>query len=195
MIMAIPAKHRWIIYALALALTLMAVRWAGGQDSSEQRPAAQAPRPERTVRDTPREAANAETVPEVRLDRLLKRAAPSPGGDPFQAQSWQPPEQAIRRHVPRPRPEAPALPFAYLGKLVDQATTTVFLAKQDRNYIVRAGDTIEGTYLVEKVGDDALVLVYLPLKARQTLPFVARTPAPASPRPQKPMLDDDEDDE
>ncbi len=118
---------------------------------------------------------------------------PSPAGDPFQAQSWQPPEQAIRRHVPAPRPEAPPLPFAYLGKLVDEATTTVFLAKQDRNYIVRAGDTIEGTYRVEKVGDDALVLVYLPLKARQTLPFVAR--APASPRPQKPKSDDDDEDD
>ena len=168
----------------------------GGQDAAEQ-PAAQAPRPERTFRDAPPEAAPAETVLEVRLDRLLKRTAPSPAGDPFQAQSWQPPpeEQAIRRNVPRPRPEAPPLPFAYLGKLVDEATTTVFLAKQDRNYIVRAGDTIEGTYLVEKIGDEALVLVYLPLKAKQTLAFVARAPDPASAKPRKPMPDDDEDDE
>ena len=71
----------------------------------------------------------------------------------------------------------------------------MFLAKQDRNYIVRAGDTIEGTYLVEKIGDEALVLVYLPLKAKQTLAFVARAPDPASAKPRKPMPDDDEDDE
>ena len=91
------------------------------------------------------------------------------------------------------------MPFAYLGKLVEDATTTVFLARQDRNYIVRAGDTIDGTYRVERIGDDALVVTYLPLKIQQTLPFgepgaaPARAPAAAGARPQKRMPDDEDD--
>jgi hypothetical protein len=202
MIMAIPAKQRWILYALALALTLTAVRWAGGQDRAEQRPAAQAPRAERPVRDASGDAARAETVPEVRLDLLAKRVAPAPAGDPFGTQSWEPPEQKVRRNLPPPPPpQAPPIPFAYMGKLVEDATTTVFLARQDRNYVVRAGDTIDGTYRVEKIGDDALELVYLPLKARQTLPFTATAtaaPAPAGAgagaKSRKPMLDDEDDD-
>jgi hypothetical protein len=204
MTMAIPAKQRWILYALALALTLTAVRWAGGQDRTEQRQAAQqAPRAERPpVRDAPADAARAETVPEVRLDLLAKRVAAAPAGDPFGAQSWEPPEQRVRRNLPPPPPpQAPPIPFAYMGKLVEDATTTVFLARQDRNYIVRAGDTIDGTYRVEKIGDDALELVYLPLKARQTLPFTAAAaPVPAGAgagagaRSRKPMPEDEDED-
>jgi len=197
--MAIPAKQRWILYAVALALTLTAVRWAGGQDRAESKAATPAPRVERPVRDA--EPARADAVPEVRLDLLGKRVAAAPAGDPFQAQSWEPPEQKVRRAAPPP-PQAPPIPFAYMGKLVDDGTTTVFLARADRNYVVRAGDTIDGTYRIEKIGDEAVELVYLPLKARQTLPFTATPVAPppaaaganAGPRSRKPMPDDEDED-
>jgi hypothetical protein len=201
MTMAIAAKQRWILYAVALVLTLVAVRWAGGQDRTEAQPAAPAPRAERPVRDA--DPARADAVPEVRLDLLGKRAAVAPAGDPFRAQSWEPPvEQRVRRAAPPPPPpQAPPIPFAYMGKLVDDGTTTVFLARADRNYVVRAGDTIDGTYRIEKIGDEAVELVYLPLKARQTLPFTATAvpPAPpagadAGPRTRKPMPDDEDDD-
>jgi hypothetical protein len=204
MTMAIAAKQRWILYAVALVLTLVAVRWAGGQDRTEAQPAAPAPRAERPVRDA--DPARADAVPEVRLDLLGKRAAVAPAGDPFRAQSWEPPvEQRVRRAAPPPPPpQAPPIPFAYMGKLVDEGTTTVFLARADRNYVVRAGDTIDGTYRIEKVGDEALEFVYLPLKAKQTLPFTATAaPAAASPpagggegsRSRRPMPDNDEDDD
>jgi hypothetical protein len=200
MTMAIPAKQRWILYALALALTLVAVRWAGGQDRAEPRAPALAPE-RAAVREAPTDAARVEAVPEVRLDLLGKRTAPAPAGDPFRAQSWEPPPaQRARNLPPPPRPQAPPLPFAYMGKLVEDAATTVFLARQDRNYIVRAGDTIDGTYRVEKVADDAVELVYLPLNARQTLPFTATAAAaPARPTPgaraQRPAPYDDEDED
>jgi hypothetical protein len=201
MTMAIPARQRWILYAIALALALTAVRWAGGQDRSDARTAGaqQAPRAERPVRDTAADAAKAEAVPDVRLERLGKRAVPASAGDPFQAQSWEPPAMVIpRRNSPPRAPEAPPIPFAYVGKMIEGATTTVFLTKQGDNYMVRAGDTLDGTYRVEEVGDEALVLMYLPLRAKQILPFTA-TPAPgAVPRPpakgRKPSADEDDDD-
>ena len=203
--MAIPAKQRWIIYAVALALTLVAVRWAGGQDGAENGVAAarQADEAAKPARGAPAGAAATERVPEVRLDLLGSRTSPAPAGDPFQARSWAPapePEPASRRRLPPPPPQAPPLPFAYIGKLVEDATTTVFLARQDRNYVVRAGDTIDGTYRVERIADEALVVTYLPLKIQQTLPFSVPGPAPApavaaaGARSQKRMPDDEDDD-
>jgi hypothetical protein len=198
MTMAIPARPRWIIYAVALALTLTVVRWAGGQDRAEPRLAVayQAERLERPAREARPAAGQAETLPEVRLDRLERRAAAAPAGDPFQARSWEPEQPAVRRNVPPPPPQAPPLPFAYLGKMVDEGTTTVFLVRQDRNYIVRLGDTLDGSYRVEKIADEGLVLTYLPLGAEQTLPFGA-TPVPVSakPKPRAATQDDEDDDE
>ena len=83
-----------------------------------------------------------------------------------------------------------------MGKLVDATATTVFLARQDRNYIVRAGDTIDGMYRVETVGDDALEFLFLPLKAKLTLPLTAPAapaPAAAAAQPRKRVPDDDDD--
>lgn len=204
--MAIPAKQRWIIYAVALALTLVAVRWAGGQDGADNGIAAarRADEAAKPARGAPAAAAATERVPELRLDLLGSRTSPAPAGDPFEARSWAPapdPEEASRRRRPPPPPQAPSLPFAYLGKLVEDATTTVFLARQDRNYVVRAGDTIDGTYRVERIGDDGLVVTYLPLKIQQTLPFGEPGPAPAPAAAaaaragsQKRMPDDEDDD-
>jgi len=197
--MAIPARQRWLFYALAL-VALVAVGWAGGQDRGEPRTAAEAAAPERPARDPAAGAAKAEAVPEVRLDRLGKRVAPAPAGDPFGTQSWEPPVvYAPRRNLPPPPPQAPPIPFAYVGKMVEGGTTTVFLARANDNYLVRAGDTIDGTYRVEKIDDDAMVLIYLPLRARQVLPFGA-APAPgAAPKPpakgRKPSADDEDDDD
>ena len=203
--MAIPVKQRWIIYAVALALTLVAVKWAGGQDRADNGVAAarRADEAAKPARGAPAPAAATERVPELRLDLLGSRKSPAPAGDPFQARSWAPqpdPEEVSRRRLPPPPPQAPPLPFAYLGKLVEDTTTTVFLARQDRNYIVRAGDTIDGTYRVERIGDDGLVLTYLPLKIQQTLPLgepgAASAPAPAAAgaKPQKRMPDDEDED-
>ena len=200
--MAIPAKQRWIIYFIALALTVVAVKWAGGQDDAEAQPPARAAEEgARSGREASAPAAaTTESAPELRLDRLGPRSSPTPAGDPFQARSWAPPpdpQPAARRRAPPP-PQAPPLPFAYMGKMVDDGATSVFLANQDRNYVARVGDTLDGTYRVDSIDDNGLVVTYLPLKQKQTLAFGdPRTPAAAPPKPQpraaKPADDDDDD--
>jgi len=200
--MAIPARQRWVVYAIVLLLALTAVRWAGGQDRAEPRLAVayQAERLERPAREAPPAAGQAETSPEVRLDRLERRAAAAPAGDPFQARSWEPALAVVRRNLPPPPPQAPPLPFTYLGKMIDGEQTTVFLTRQDRNYVVRLGDTLDGSYRVEKIEEDRVALTYLPLGTEQTLPFAA-TPAAASAAPKphgkatRPAADDEDDDE
>jgi hypothetical protein len=130
----------------------------------------------------------------VQLDRLARRAGPAPAGDPFRARSWEPEQRPTLRHVAPPPPQAPPLPFAYLGRMIDGEDTTVFLVRQDRNYVVRAGDTLDGAYRVAKIEEDALVLTYLPLGTEQTLPFAA-VAAPAAAKPQRRRHEDEDDDE
>jgi hypothetical protein len=171
--MAIPVKHRWYIYVVALALTVLAVRWAGGQDRA---PAAAVAEP------APREARAdqaASPIPGLDLDKLAKRIRPTANGDPFQARSWEQMASTQTRRAappPPPPPQAPPLPFAYMGRLIDDGAVTVFLTKQDRNYIVRAGETLDGAYNVERIEEERLVLTYLPLGIQQTLSFEANAP-------------------
>ena len=61
------------------------------------------------------------------------------------------------------------MPFAYLGKLIDAGRITVFLSNGDRNWVVRSGDTIDGAYRVEAIGDRTMTLTYLALGIRQEL--------------------------
>lgn len=200
--MAIPAKQRWVVYAIVLALTLTVMRWAGGQDRGDPRTvvAYQAERLERPAREGSAAPGPADAVLAVQLDLLERRAAPAPAGDPFGARSWEPEQPAVKRYVPPP-PQAPPLPFTYLGKMVDDGKTTVFLTKEDRNYLVRVGETLDGTYRVESIAEEGLVLTYLPLRQVQTLAFgTAPVPVLASAKPQqqrsrKPAAEDEDDDE
>lgn len=77
------------------------------------------------------------------------------------------------RHPPQnrspPPPAAPPLPFTYLGKLVEEGVLTVFLTRQDRNYVIKAGDVIDGTYRVDTINPSTLTLTYLPLDIKQSM--------------------------
>jgi len=45
----------------------------------------------------------------------------------------------------------------------------VFLAKQDSNYVVRAGDKLDGSYTVDEIQPGMMTLTYLPLGQKQIL--------------------------
>ncbi len=69
-----------------------------------------------------------------------------------------------------PPPAAPPLPFAFVGMLEQSsARPTAFLAKGEALYIVAVGDVIDGTYRVESLSPNQIVVTYLPLNQRQTL--------------------------
>ena len=88
----------------------------------------------------------------------------------------------MRRNAPPPAPPSPPQPpplaYAFMAKLIDGETTVVFLTKGERNYTVRLGDTVDGTYRVEKIGERTMTLAYLPLDARQALE-IGTSPAAA----------------
>ena len=75
--------------------------------------------------------------------------------------------------APKPAPPAsataPPLPFAYLGKKLDNGHWEVYLADGDRTYFLREGSVVDTDYAVNSIRPPTLTLTYLPLKQMQTL--------------------------
>lgn len=173
--MAISRRARWLGYFMLLAMTLAAVRWAGGQDPSPA-PA----RAERAERPSATRAATSEPLPELAIDKLGQRTPAASAKDLFPATSWEQQARAEQlknnpppKPAPPPPPQAPPLPFTYMGKMIEDGKVTVFLVRGDRNVIVRAGDTIEGVYRVDSIDDRFVQFTYLPLNQTQQLAFGA----------------------
>lgn len=76
--------------------------------------------------------------------------------------------------LPPPKPIAPPLPFVYIGKVIEEGKLTVFVSKQQQNYLLKGGEVIEGTYRVDKVESGRLVFTYLPLETVQVMTFGGR---------------------
>jgi hypothetical protein len=174
-------KLRSGLLILALASTLGSVHWASRLDSSEE---AVEPVADSRPRAAPAGSASvAQGTAELDLERLRRGPSLDPSADPFALRDFRPAPPVVKHPIampaaevapPPPPPQAPPLPFSYLGKLAEGDSTTVFLSLGDRNLIVRAGDVIENNYRVEEVTDAAVVLTYLPLTVKQTLPIGAK---------------------
>ena len=179
--MKLDPRSRKIAVFGSLALTLVAVRWVDGESEGLRANAA----PNREVAaDSTREAVRpaapkAETVA-LDLSRLKRGGGTPRAVDAFGSRNWNPPPKKLTPKeieaqrveaapLPPPPPQAPPLPFTYVGMLGDGDETTVFLAQQDVNHAVKKGDVINGTYRVEEAEPGRVVLTYLPLEQRQTL--------------------------
>jgi len=75
----------------------------------------------------------------------------------------------VQAPLPLPKPTAPPLPFAYVGKVVEDGKPMVFVSKQQKNFMLKGGEVIEGTYRVDKVESGQVVFTYLPLAAEQVM--------------------------
>jgi hypothetical protein len=136
----------------------------------------------------------------VELEKLHRPGQAQPSGDLFGPRSWQPraPQKKAPPPPAPPPPQAPPLPYQYLGRWIEKGDTLVYLARQDRNYLARLGQTLDGTYRIESISDDRLVLRYLPLGTAQILPYTrsaghAVGPARAPTRDAVPAMPDDEE--
>ena len=113
----------------------------------------------------------------LELEQLQVLRAQPPALELFGAKSWYvapPPSPSPPPPPPSPpaapaEPGAPPLPFAFMGKMVEEDRLTVFLVKEDRVFMASEGDVIDGTYKLEKIEAEQLTLRYLPLETVQTL--------------------------
>ena len=164
--MRLTPRIRQIVLGTTLAATLSAVAWQYAQPQSEPADGVVAP-----VKNKTTQKSFTQSTPHLALDKLQRADDVQVDRikDAFQAQSWAPPPPPPAPPAPPPPPSPPPLPFTYMGQLVEDGTLTVFLSRQDQNYAVKAGDSLDGTYRVDKVENRRLVLTYLPLNMQQSL--------------------------
>jgi hypothetical protein len=100
----------------------------------------------------------------------------SPAGDLFASRSWKAApvlgtviEQPVVVTPEVQVPTAPPLPFQFVGRLADRSDLQVFLQNGEKIYVVRKGDVIDETWRIERISDEEMSLVYLPLHLAQTL--------------------------
>jgi hypothetical protein len=135
---------------------LVRAAWATAVTASVGLFAASGDAPEPSLVLTPPQPVSAQAVPvkteTLRIDLLQRRAQERAARDVFAAHSWQ--------------------PFTFLGAFESDGGKPVFyLVEGDKVHAVSAGDSVNDLYRIEAVDAEGMVLVYLPLKIRQTLAF------------------------
>lgn len=153
----------------ALALTLAASWWSAAQDDG-----AAAERPVRDRREAgraiatlrPASAARGE-LPAIDFTVPERKPLAAEGARFAEPLSFRPPPPAP---VAAPRPQAPQLPFRFVGLIDDEGGRSVLLMEGNRLHVVQSGEQIDSRYRVERIGDTAIEFTYLPLLQRQTLP-------------------------
>jgi hypothetical protein len=63
----------------------------------------------------------------------------------------------------------PALPFRYVGRLLQNGKVEVLLMRGERLYAIAVGEHIGDDYVVERIGSAAISFLYLPLKLKQSM--------------------------
>jgi len=99
----------------------------------------------------------------------------------FSSRSWQPPAPKISTAPPAaPAPTAPPMPYRYAGKLVQGGRQSVLLSKGDRVFPIHEGETLDGAYRVESIGETQVTLTYLPLAREERIAVDSSLPVSAS---------------
>ncbi len=181
------ARARRVGLFAALALTLVAVRWVDGEADVNSAGAAtrrdSAGEPVRAAASTPRRAAPGPEVAVADANRLdlsrLRRGPVAKPEDAFGARSWDPPPRKLTPREAKaqreaavaatPPPQAPPLPYTYLGMLDSDDGRTVFLEQQDRSLAAHKGDVLDGAWRLDEATDARIVFTYLPLDRQQSL--------------------------
>jgi glucose/arabinose dehydrogenase len=145
----------WLLLALVATAALAAFG-----DGSGTAPAPADPAGSGTLRVRPLLARLA--VPAIAADPF--NPSPAPAAQP-EANATPAPPAAAQPARPTPAP----LPYRVIGKQLDDAGWTVFLASGEATLIVREGDLLDASHQVASIRPPALVLRHLASGARRTL--------------------------
>jgi hypothetical protein len=155
--------------AVAAWLPVPSVSTDGGERGAKAEKRAEAPPPEGRLASLPR-----------------REAIGKPASPLFSSQSWNPaPQNVAAQAAPPAPPAAPAMPYRVAGRVVQDGTLQIILARGDAVLTVREGDTLDGAYQVEKIQPERVTLLYMPLGVREDLPvnsalaFDESSPRPA----------------
>jgi hypothetical protein len=179
---------------IRLALLTAALAGAGALAytySGDRQPAARAA----PARQVVAAAAGAQLAPEQPAGPALpSRGALAETDTPlFSSHSWEPPPPKVKaaRPSPPPKPVAPPLPYTFAGRMLQDGSVYVFLARGDRVITAKQGDMVDALYRVDSITETQVALTYVPLNEKQTLGVVSSLPRAlspfAEPRPSAPM--------
>jgi hypothetical protein len=115
--------------------------------------------------------APSKSTPATAPDRA--QALLATGSRAFAVHRWLPPAPP-----PPAAPVAPPLPFVFVGMLEKglEQRPQAFLAKGETLLVVGAGDLLDNkSYRIETLSPQEIVMTYLPLDTRQTLPVAGGT--------------------
>jgi hypothetical protein len=147
----------------AIALVLIAI---AGAVAGREKPAID------RVEARPAQIEKAAAAPDIDLARLRRSEANAPQNDPFAPRSFEPAVQHAVHHAVADAPaapSAPALPFTYFGKLIENGKTEVFVMRGDELISIAVGQKIDGEYRVDAITESSIVFTYLPLKAKLSI--------------------------
>jgi hypothetical protein len=115
----------------------------------------------------------AAAYPALQLEKLARAGLSDPEHNPFAGKSWYVPRElppVVQTLKENDQPSAPTVPFKYIGRLQEEGgRPVVFFSQGSRAYSVHEGETIDSSYRLDSVSPTQLVLVYLPLKTKQTI--------------------------
>ena len=158
-----PASDRYRVWiaAAVLLLALLAGWWLNRETEPEAPPPAASPA-----------AGSVAPRPAGKLPPAQRAGAERPAGeivDIFAVRTWEPPPPPAAAVEPA-RPQAPPLPFRFMGRIAEPGKPPVFLLLQDDRVVpVKLGDRIGGAYRLEKLEGGQLFFRYRPMNAVQTL--------------------------
>lgn len=107
------------------------------------------------------------------IHRALLASAASPRADLFAAPRWAalpPPSAPPSAAAPLPVPTAEHT-YKVLGKKQEGQAWEVFLGRAEQSFVVRAGDTLEGTWRIERIQPPEMTWTHLPSGQQQTMPI------------------------
>jgi hypothetical protein len=144
----------------AIALVLIAI---AGVVAGREKPAIE------VVESKPARIQAADAAPDIDLAKLNRSQANAPQNDPFAPRSFERAVQHAGAGAPAAPPSAPALPFTYFGKLIENGKTEVFVMRGDELISIAVGQKIDGEYRVDAITESRIVFTYLPLKAKLSI--------------------------
>lgn len=159
-------RSRWWLIGIAVTIAFAVKTYTHGVKRAEPPVVSVATT---VYRADPPSRPNPDAPPRFAAGHLTRSHFAADTGGLFRPKSWYvapPPAPA----PPPPVPTVPPLPFTFLGKVREpDGQVTIFLSDQDHVYLIHGGETLRGTYHVERIAHDKLTLTYLPLRKKQYL--------------------------
>lgn len=169
-----------IVFAVTVLLTGYTI-WKDGTGAPAETDVVAPKRHNMPVREI---ASEASTVAHAATARA-SAASDASAVNLFPKQTWAPPPPPPppppSKPTPTPPPVAPALPFQIISTWHEGATDLVVLQAGSDQYVVcnrcdalgriQQGETLLGSWRVDKVGRDVVAFTYMPLNQQQMLPI------------------------